>query len=261
MHLRTLGTRVAVAALLVVVASRASANPYIYGDFLGANLDFLSVSETVNTGEPDPLFGGVLGPQRVGNQLLWFPTSFSSSSANGSADNTSSTLNMILESKNGETMDSVTITELGDYLLGGVGTTATSASISGLLTVTVTHINGAPVPGFPPFILLTDSLDIIDPPGASSPFQLGVDPNSDEFTAVMSVLLPAGTTRLIINMNNNLATSSEPGTSALIEKKFVGGPAVIFEVNGPIIPEPSTLALLGTGLLMLSGVAFRRRRR
>lgn len=217
------------------LASGASAAPILYGDYIGLNpgdVDFLQVREDSVT-DPPPLFEA---PFFLPNKLIFTPISFVSYAANGSADTTSGTLQMRIRADAGTFLTTITITEAGGYTLvpAGLGSPATSTTINGLLTLT--DIN----PGT--YGVFTDPLDITP----NAPYFLPGD-SDGEFVAITSIdLTGLGIREVILNFNNNLQTSSEQGTTALIQKTNI----TIYT------PEPASLALLAVGGLLL----IRRRR-
>ncbi|HBS28474.1 MAG TPA: hypothetical protein DEB06_03260 [Phycisphaerales bacterium] len=224
---------------IALCASSASALVFPYGNFPGAgtNPDFVSVQEDTNAPGPNPaaaLFGA---PIRVGNSLLFFPTQYSSESTNGGADTTSSTLSMFIFAKPGQFLKSFTIRERGDWTLTGIGTAATQANINGALFIT--DIGGGG--GF-----WQDVMTVNPPmPQTGSP-SFGIWES-----AVTIDLTGLGVTSVQLQFNNNLQTSSEPGTTAFIQKKVINGPSVQIE-----IPAPA-----GVSVLALMGLAGARRRR
>ena len=92
------------ASLATLVLAPYAAFAASYGDIAGTDVLFENVNETTQSpGDPDGLFGGVMGPQVSGNQLLFFPTEFSASTAgDGGADLTASLLNLTLQSTNAD---------------------------------------------------------------------------------------------------------------------------------------------------------------
>ncbi len=220
--------------LSAVLCAPALAAPINYGDFIRANpgdLSFLQVTENSIT-DATPLFNA---PYHLPNQLIFIPTTFASTASNGLADTTSGTLTMRIQADTGFFLELITIKEVGDYTLSGIGTSATSATINGLLTLTDINpgTNG----------VKTDTLSITPAPVYRLP-----NDTFDEFDAVTQVdLTGLNITEVVLNFNNNLQTTSESGTTAFIQKK----------TQIVITPEPSSLVLLVFGTLMIRG---RRRR-
>jgi hypothetical protein len=204
----------------------ARADSVSYGDFLGSNPgdpDFLQVMERTIT-DSAPLYGS---PTRVGNSLFFFPATFASASSSGGADTTSGTITLRLRAQTGFFLEVITIVESGGFHFTGSGSSATSATINGLLTLTDI------APGT--HSTLTGTLAATPPPI----YTLSAG-ESGEFTAVTHIdLTGMGITEAVLNLNNNLQTTSEAGTTATLEKKKV-------EIH---TPEPATLGFLLIGVL------------
>jgi hypothetical protein len=244
----------AVAVALVVgqlVVPTPAFATFACGSFSGTDVDFNTVQETSTT-DPEPLFcsGVVLA---TGNTLTLFPTNFSASATGAFGfDETSSQLQSVIMSTSALTIDQVLITEFGDTDLSGIspgGGTGTIASMSGQITVLET--TGA-VPCVGPacivgFNATFSPSDILALPG---------DPGTTNWSASVLVDIAGsvpGATKVELSLDNILQAFSEIGTTAIIQKK-VGGPISI-----TVIPEPTTLALLGGGVLAMGCLArFRR---
>ncbi|HVP13089.1 MAG TPA: hypothetical protein VMV94_18080 [Phycisphaerae bacterium] len=176
-----------------------------------------------------PLYGP---PVRVGNSLFFFPARFHSSASNGGADTTSGTLTMRLQADTGFFLEMITIVERGSYQFTGTGSSATQATINGLLTLTDI------MPGT--HATLRSTLSVTPSPIYSLPGELAGD-----FTAITRIdLTGLGISKVVFNLNNNLQTTSEQGTTAFIEKRTV-------EIH---TPEPAAL-----GILLIGAFALRRR--
>jgi hypothetical protein len=218
--------------ILVFALSQVSMAAFItYGDFSGTKVDFTGVLEDSTT-DPLPLFGTPTH-QTGWDQLLFFPTAFSSYSADGSADTTSGTLQMTITAKPGFSIDQVIIKEYGDYTLTGSGGDSTQANINGLLTVT---------PLGPGDIALDHFSAEFSLPTNSSGF-FAADWEVD-FTGLTLPVQSA-----VISFNNNLQTSSEAGTTAFIQKKVVNNQGIGVGINGNPVPVPGAVWLLGSILL------------
>ena len=241
--------------MLVSISTQAHA--FAYGNFLGTDVDFLGVTDTTTSaGDPDRMFGGVIGPVTSGNQLLFFPTDFSASAQGPSpgADLTSALLNLTIASSNPAFfINELLVTEFGNVDLSGLGTASASVSLGGQLTVT--EVNFAPMTLVIPFSATFS-------PNANGAFSLPGDVGSQLWNGsflidVAAELVKNGlapfATRAVLQLDDNLDATSEAGTTALIQKDVVSGPVITIAV----IPEPGTLALVGLGLASI-GIARRR---
>jgi len=223
---------------LIALAAPPTAAVVNYPDMPGVNpgeVDFLQLSESSVT-DPEPLYGT---PVRAGN-LLSFPLlSFQSASTGGAADTTSGQFQMRIRAAAGTFLDGITILEFGDYALTGTGSPATSATVNG--SVAVTDLD----PGLSGIIPAV--LTVAPPP----PYALPAD-SAGSFSGLVQVdLTGLGIREVMLTFNNNLQTTSEPDTSAVVAKGRDGAPGIV-----TIVPEPITAVLLTLG-----GVVLIRRRR
>ena len=218
---------VAVSSLLIALPALAQVN---YGDFSGTGIDFKQVTETTQSaGDPavlwdTPALGG------TGDQLLFFPPSYTSSCASGSSDVTSSLLTTDLEAQTGVHIETVMLVETGDSVLTSFppfGTPATngSASLSG--TVTVTETTSGPItPVVIPFVGTFTPSDTF-----ALPANFGTETWSGSVTVDVASVVPLAT-KATLALDNTLSTNCAPGaTSGLIQKKTVSGPGVSLLVN------------------------------
>jgi hypothetical protein len=219
-----------VASALLAVAAPALAQVN-YGDFLGAGVNFLQVTETTQTaGDPAVLWGA---PSVAGAQLAFFPNTFISSCNGGPAGNsdiTASLLQTTIESPGG-TIDLIELTEAGDVVLAqfpplGTPVTNASASLSGFLTVIEDTSGPLAMPVVIPFLGTFAPSDTFSLPG---------DFGTSLWTGSMSIDVASAVpnaTKAILSLDNTLDSNCEAGsTSARIEKKVVSGPSVAITVN------------------------------
>jgi hypothetical protein len=259
---------VALALLLVVgVALSAAAVPtnHAYGSFVGINYSFINANETVQTADddPNPLFGA---PILAANQLIFTPPSFDADSANGNGgaglgalDMSHSTFNTTITSNTpGIFVDLISIDEAGDIILtafppgSGTGATGVVATMSG--TVTILAALDTSVIGE----IITfggaggDFASTFTPGPQTNQLFVGLQPaGTFSWTGsvdidIASLFAGAGVTSVALQFNNSLMANSEPGTTALIQKKAVSGPKIT------VVPEPATGALVACGLIALA---------
>jgi hypothetical protein len=227
------------------------ASPINYGNFPvpGSGISFLQVTESSGTdavplyGPPTPFFVG----------LDFDPTSFASSSASGSADITDGQLNFTVMG-NGVGIDSLSLHESGDYSLLGSGTTATQAIAGAVLaSIKVTQIDGLPANVTLPPVSVSTSFNLVANPGIVQPWSIGLSSPINAQLASMNIPFKVGATKVVVALNNSLATLSEAGSIAFIAKKdFTIG--II-----PHVPEPSTLVLAAVASIALGCLKITRR--
>lgn len=235
----------------------------MYGDFLGATVDYLDVSEDTNTGDTLPLFGA---PTVSGDALDFNPLGFSASAsgANG-VDQTDGQLLFTIMGKSGNGITNILLAEAGDVSLTGFGTDATFAAVTTNITIDILETDQGPAN-----INYQTSITNFSPSGGT--FGQATDGgggplfSSNWSGAVLIELGPILTnngrvgeiaTKVNVNLDNVLSALSENGTVATIAKKDfdASGFSIRIQTN---VPEPSTIVLTLGGILGLAS-GFRRR--
>jgi len=225
------------------MSAAAQAATINYGNFgpIPPGISFLQVTESSGT-DPVPLFGP---PDPFVTGLDFDPTTFVATANGGAADITDGQLNFAIQAGPGLGIGTVSLFESGDYTLVGVGTNATQALAGVIMSITVTHINGAPVAPFSlPASNASVAFNLQANPGVVQPWSLGLS---------APVNLPQGqfATRVEVAINNQLIALSQVGSVSFIAKKD-------FRISTtPEIPEPATLML--SGLAGVVSLALRRR--
>ena len=216
---------------------------------------YLDVTETANSpGDTPPLFGA---PAVFGDTLDFDPTGFSAGASDGSTDLTDGQLTLGIMAQSGLVIDSLVVSESGDYSLLGFTPNSAGAGVASPLFIDIVEVDGITINP----ISFTTSL-IIGP--SDGDFWIGPDgvgfvngiwsgsANVNIAQAVSDAGYDGGATKLSVSLNDTLfAYSSVEGSSSLIAKKD-------FKIGTVTIPEPSTLALVFVGLL--AGLSPVRRR-
>lgn len=183
---------------------------------------------------------GLFGEPTVnGSQFLFFPSNFKASSANGVAAQTTDRLQFKLTAKPGQTFTQIVIKELGDFSINGTG------NVNAFGTLYVTKLTN---PGFG---------TVVTDPETASYYSASIPTTPSNVTGVKNgtwntnfvANLPAGTTEVMIVLNNVLSATSGANSTSFIEKKVVG-PEVMIDV---VLPEPASIGMIlvgGAGMLL-----------
>jgi len=187
----------------------------------------------------DDTIQGLFGQAYVSGDILYFtPVDFEAKSLNGVGFAlTNDTMNIKVTAHQGWSFSNVGLTERGDYLLLGSGSTA---DVGGQLRV---------------FDVATPLVDVTASILTTNPLNL-MGMSTHNWTAGASIDLSAWNTTQAINVtveNLLLPSTSIPASLAFVEKKFVG----LNLVTAPV-PEAETYAMMLAGLGLV-GFAARRR--
>lgn len=243
-----------------------------YGSHMGTHVTYVNVTEDSGSDEPLPLFGA---PTVTGNSIDFNPTGFDAASSGVGSDITDSNLVFMVTAKSGSRISSITLSEAGDTTLAGNVTpgsmgTASAVFASGVLDiheVDFMGINHISVPfslSFSPsggtYFLGTDGGG---GPIFHTPWTGSATLDIDAILIANGFIIPpgpidpeGGATKISIDMDNTLVAVSEVGTSSSIAKKDFGGITIRSNVRlepggGPEIPEPTSVMLVGLGMMGL----------
>jgi hypothetical protein len=224
----------------------------MHSDVSGATIDFVGISEGSPTGDPEPLYGQ---PVASGDNLI-FPTtaSFSASSLDGGpSDQTDGKLTFTMMAKSGYTISAFNYSEGGLTTLNApfAGGDAFTQVVA-FAAVKVLEVNNAPVS-----LPTIQSFMAVSPLGGQYLLSsIGGTSYATGWSGTLSVPLPAGTTKAIVTLNNNLfAATLGTGSRAFIDKKS-------FDIDiDTVVPEPSTVLLSAAAMLAWSLGSFRRQAR
>ena len=238
---------------LVALQPAADAGTFHWGDYAGPTVMYLDVTEdndeTTSLFAPEP---GVGGPVLVGDSLQFVPQGFSSMSANSEADLIDSTLSTVIMATPGNSLESLSITELGDYSLGGIAGSNATAQVGAAFFWTVLEVDNVAVN------LATQATNLILSTGSGVNGGVYTRPG-DDGTAVIwegtagidlnsylaSEQIDGSVTKVRLTFDNTLQTSAEDGSTAFIKKKSID-----IDVE-TVIPEPTTALLLGLGVAVV----------
>lgn len=234
-----------------------------YGDYTAITVKYLQVSEQALTaGDSEPLFGA---PTLAGDGLDFNPTFAASASGAAGIDSTDGELLMTVEAKPTNIIENISLSEAGEYdLNGGFTSNDAYAAVTATIWIDIVEIDGVSVAAISPdpfhmvfteagdWLLSTDGGGI--PKTAVGTWSGSLDIDITQILIDEGASFVDGATKVNVTLDNHLTAVSDTGTSAFIAKKNVQG----FTITANVIPEPSTAALLGLGLVAL-GAANRRR--
>jgi len=214
---------VAIGALLFSQSSAFAVPGFVLDD--GVVTDLSEASAT----DPLPLFGD---PITAGNSLSFSTGPFAAAQAGVGADITSSQLSFIIQADPGLIIESISLNEIGDYLM--LGSTA-EVTAGGTLVATILD----PLPGG----FLSDPIEIL-------PIMPLSGTGSGIWTGNASLdFINYRPTRVRIDLDNTLiARADYASDAAFIDKKAM---TLDIAFDEAFIPEPATLTLLAMGLFAI----------
>lgn len=241
------------AAALVGSARAADTN---HGDYAGPTVQYTDITESTVT-DPLPLFGAPVG---AGDSIVFNPVSYNSSAVGpGGSDNSAGTISAMIEALAFNYITDLSFSEAGDYSLVGAGSAATTAAVTGSVTVTVSEVDGAAIAP----VVIVDALAFSpsngdwnlqdDGPGiiVQGIWNGGLDLDVKQALIDAGVAVNWGASKLTLEYANDLSSTSESGTTSLIAKKDV----VIGATTA--VPEPGAFVLAACAGLAFIG--FRRK--
>lgn len=245
-------TKAVLAASLILSAGAALDSSAVinYPDQSDIPPGTVTYSDIVESSGTNTLPPGLYGAPDINGNLLDFdPVAFTAQSAGGAFDLTDGQLNFTVTAEPGTSINALIVSEGGDFSFSGLTPDAgTFLSVSVATTVNILEVDGvtlgAPIQIFQTDSLVTDYLTIGNPPSTGLN-QWSLDYTIDILGAINGQPV-LGATKIEVVIDNQLSTTTTAGNQAFVSKKD-------FNVD---VPEPTSLALLGLGSLLLA----RRRR-
>lgn len=240
---------VSAACLVLAISTSASALSINYGNYSDippGTVTYSNVTESSST-DPVPLYNA---PSINGDLLDFDPTSFGASTAGVAGfDITDGQLNFTVTAEQGQSIGSLIISEAGDYMFTGISPTAGTLVVASLAaTVSILEVDGVtlalPIDIFVPETFFNDYATVGNAP-APGLRQWSLLTTVD-IAGALNLPYQLGATKIEVVVDNQLTASTTADNTAFIAKKD-------FRVNvGPVIPEPTSLALLAMGAAVLT---------
>ncbi len=240
------------AAVVMTTTSSQAIFSTNYGNFPGANVSFLGVSESTIS-ESTPLYHY---PVIAGNTIDFNPQGFGAFATGlGGNDNTDGQLSLTLQANPLSAIPTINFWELGDYSLIGSGGFGTLVDVTANWYVNIIRVDGnllaSPVNinGTMPFTPnVSGTFFLPTNPGFGNLWGGSINIDLNNALTLAGVPFTYGATEVRFTFDNELNALSEFGTTATIRKKDIQGSVGITV----IVPEPTILALTlcGAGLLI-----------
>jgi len=240
----------------------------IYGNFDGTDVDYLNVTETPTQlpgPSPTALFGA---PTVSGNTLLFSPSAFDVGVSGGANEFQDGHLSTNILSTDTAYPKTLNILEGGGW--GEVGGTAATEAMETLVVnqLTITSVNGVSInpivvtptitftdtdSGNASVVTTSDSIEFLSTTGISTG-SWDANASFNLAGALAAAKITGSVTGLTLNLDNQLAVTSEANSDSFIDKKFFD---ITTGTSAPV-PEPATG---GIAALALARLATRRKAR
>lgn len=261
---RRLSSGLLIFTLALFFSSPSSASAILYGDF-GPDLPsgtvmYQDVQENSYT-DPGPLYGA---PSLGGNLLDFDPSAFAASGLDGGLDITDAQLNltmMIVEIDDSVAsgLQSLQISESGDYSLLGLGTAVSSVSAALSVLVHIFEVDGAAITPIETFASVSLARDLsTHGPAALAPWALSLMIDFDALLGENQVEFELGVTKAELAIDNQLVAISERGSVSFIAKKDLMLQPTIRDGFPISVAEPSAALLLAPLLLLVARAGQRK---
>lgn len=260
MSFKKLSIAIMLVASIGFFANQANAFVMNYGDFPGATVTYLQVTES-----NDDVVAYFGSPDVIGDTLDFDPINFgaSSSGAQG-AQAKDGQLNFTVMGLGQNGITTLRIQEAGDFTITALPGQTAVASVAATVNISITHANGVPLPA--PCVSNGRRLVFTPTGSGGSPVGGSYASPLDNGTAVpfaglldidiAALLASCGqaglATKVEIALDNALTANSAGGGAAIIKKKDFGGVTIT-------IPEPASMASFAA--MFVAAFALRRRAR
>lgn len=230
--------------------TEVNAGMFQWGDYADGDVMFLDVTE--NNSYANSLFApmpGTGGPIVAGNSLHFDPQAFAAQSITNANDLVDSTLTTTIMAGPNSGIENITISEFGDYSLGGGVGGQAMAEVGAAFFWTVLEVDNQAVN------FATQATNLILGTGSGPNGGQYARPG-DDGTAVIwsgtanidlggfldSMQIAGDVTKVRLTFDNTLQTFADDVSSAFIKKKSID-----IDVD-TTVPEPTTALLFGLGL-------------